>query len=219
MQIPIGECQRALSLSHCRLLVRQGRGGPSVLRRPAHRLLRRHRPQMPSASVPQRFRSRHLCVAAEKGMRCGAPMFSRPTCGSTLSRSAAGLTRRSSGAPTSGRATAPRYSCFRAAGCRRPLNSTLGHANTSRRMSERLVVLHFSTADCLSGKAEAGRPSFGGRRTVCCFGTALKCRVCQRCSASGRVLCAWPLRNVRAVAFSCSRGQLAAVHFPGQQPA
>ena len=46
-------------------------------------------------------------------------------------------------------------------------------------MSERLVVLHFSTADCLSGKAEAGRPSFGGRRTVCCFGTALKCQVRQ----------------------------------------
>ena len=37
-----------------------------------------------------------------------------------------GLTRRSSGAPTAGRATAPRYSCFRAAVCWRPLNSTLG---------------------------------------------------------------------------------------------
>ena len=55
-------------------------------------------------------------------------MFARPAFARRLSRSAAGLTRRSSGAPTSGRATAPRYSCFRAAGCRRPLNSTLGIA-------------------------------------------------------------------------------------------
>ena len=111
---------------HRRLLVRQGRGGPSVLRRPAHRLLLRHRPEMLSVSAPQRFRSRHLCLAAAKCLRRSALMYSRPTCGGTLFRSAAGLTRRSSGAPTAGRATAPRYSCFRAAGCRHPLNSTLG---------------------------------------------------------------------------------------------
>ena len=34
-------------------------------------------------------------------------------------------------------------------------------------------ALSLFTADCFSVKAEAGRPSCGGRRTVCCFGTAL----------------------------------------------
>ena len=84
---------------------------------------------------------------------------------------------------------------------------------------ECLNALSLFTANCFSVKAEAGRPSSGGRRTACCFGTALKCTVRQRFNASGRVTCAWPLRNVGAVALSCSRGQLAAVHFPGQQPA
>ena len=166
---------------HCRLPVRQGRGGPSVLRRPAHRLLLRHRPEMPSVPALQRFRSRPLCLAAAKCLRRSVFMFSRPTCGSTLSRSAAGLTRRSSGAPTSGRATAPRYSCFRAAGCRRPLNSTLGQMQMPT--GQCLSALSLFTADCFSVKAEAGRPSCGGRRTACCFGTALKRRLRQRCSA------------------------------------
>ena len=54
-------------------------------------------------------------------------------------------------------------------------------------MSERFVDLHYA---CLSVKAEAGRPSFGGRRTACCLGNALKCRLRQRFNASGRVTCA-----------------------------
>ena len=56
-----------------------------------------------------------------------------------------------------------------------------------------LNALSLSTVDCLSVKAEAGRPSFGGRRTACCFGIALKRQVRQRRNASGRVIRAWPL--------------------------
>ena len=63
-----------------------------------------------------------------------------------------------------------------------------------------LKALSLFAADCFSVKAEAGRPSCGGRRTVSCFGTALKYRLSQRCSACGQVICAWPPRNVGAVA-------------------
>ena len=54
-------------------------------------------------------------------------------------------------------------------------------------------ALSLSIADCLPVKAEAGRPSCGGRRTACCFGTALKCTLRLRFNASDRVTCAWPL--------------------------
>ena len=93
MQMPIGLMSERFVALHCQLLLRQGRGGPSVLRRPAHRLLLRHRPEMPCAPALQRFRVRPLCLAAVKCLRRSALMFSRPSSGSTLSRSAAGLTR------------------------------------------------------------------------------------------------------------------------------
>ena len=165
--MPVGQCLNALSLSTANFLpVKAEAGRPSCGGRRTvccvGTALKCRVRQCLSVSgrVICAWQPRRVCVV-------GAPMFSRPTCGSTLSRSAASLTRRSSGAPTAGRATAPRYSCFRAAGCRRPLNSTLGqpNANANRRMSESFVALPLPIA-CPSRPRRAVRPSAAGAPTV-----------------------------------------------------
>ena len=148
---------------HGRLLLRQGRGGPSVLRRPAHRLLLRHRPEVPSPSARQRLRSRHLCVAAEKASAvalhaCAANC--RPYTLAVSSRPNPAVKRRPNGG---------RLFTLRAVQRRRwsPLTSTLGqpNANANRRMSESFVALPLPIA-CPSRPRRAVRPAAAGAPSV-----------------------------------------------------